>query len=222
MTEGLTMPGRSGWRRRAGHLASFALATAFGAGVVAGAVVVVGVVVGSSTGFTSAAAAEIDPRDAEFLDSVNRIIVESGAQPGAQTRQACDRIVTTAVNMDAVIQSAMGPMWVRMSPHQRAAFRAAARRWAVRDCVRQNQDNEGTPLELLGLKEGGSGDHLLATRSSRPAHTIIWRLPGVGKARAMDVVTDGRSAVLSFRNETKALLGRNNDDIDAVTEMLGR
>jgi hypothetical protein len=124
--------------------------------------------------------------------------------------------------MDAVAQSATGPIWVRMSPQQRAAFRTAARRWAIRDCIRQNQSAEGSPLVLLGLKQGEDSARLLATRSSKPAHTIVWRLHGAGKAQAVDVVVDGRSSVISLRNETKALLGRNNDDIDVATEMLGR
>jgi hypothetical protein len=80
----------------------------------------------------------------------------------------------------------------------------------------------GSPLELLGLKHVESGERLLATRSSHPAHTIVWRLPGGGKAWAVDVVVDGRSAVLSLRNETRALLSSNNDDIDIAIEMLGR
>jgi hypothetical protein len=206
------MPGRSCWRSKAGHVVSFALAAAIG----------VGVVVGTSARFSAAAAAEIDPQDAEFLAAINRIITESGAHPAAQTHHACDRIVTTAINMDAFAQSATGPIWVRMSPPQRAAFRAAARRWAIRDCIRQNQGAEGNLLELLGLKRGEDSARLLATRSSKPAHMIIWRLHGTGKAQAVDVVVDGRSAVISLRNETKALLGRNNDDIDVATEMLGR
>jgi hypothetical protein len=208
MIRGLMTPGRTARRLTAGVSALPALATAFA----------VGLIVRSS----GAAEAEIESRDAEFLASINRIIAESGAQPGAQTRQACDRIVTTAINMDAVTRSAMGPIWVRMSAQQRAALRKAAGRWAVRDCVQQSQGNVGSPLELLGLKHVESGERLLATRSSHPAHTIVWRLPGAGKARAVDVVVDGRSAVLSLRNETRALLSSNNDDIDVATEMLGR
>jgi hypothetical protein len=211
-TPGLTMPGLTAWNRTAGHVASFALTAA----------VIVGVGFGSSTIFVGAAAAKIDPQDAEFLASVNKIIAEFGAQPDASTSQACDRIVGAAINMDAVTQSAISQRWVRMSPQQRSAFRAAARRWAVRDCVRQNQGNEGNPLEFLGIKHVENGERLLATRSSKPAHTIIWRLHGGGKARAVDVVVDGRSAILSIRNETRTLLDRSNDDIDVATEMLGR
>lgn len=202
------MHGRTAWPLTPGVSALSVLATAFA----------VGLIVRSS----GVAEAGMESRDAEFVASINRIITESRAQPGAQTRQACDRIVTTAIDLDAITQSAMGPMWVRMSPQQRAAFRTAAVRWAVRDCVQQNEGQEGSPLELLGLKYGESGERLLATRSSRPAHTIVWRLHGAGKAPAVDVVVDGRSAVLSLRNETKALLGRNHDDIDVATEMLGR
>jgi MlaC protein len=207
---------RTGRRPRAAHLAAarlaaFSLTAAFACGVVSG----------FSTRFTRAAAAEIDPQDAEFLASVNRIIADS-AQPASQTGYACDRIVATAINVDAIAERAMGETWVRLSQHQRAAFRMAARRWAVRDCIRHSRGNEGGPLELLGLKQGEDGERLMSTRSGKPVHTIIWRLHGAGKARAVDVVVDGRSAVLSLRSETKALLGRANDDIDVATEMLGR
>jgi hypothetical protein len=184
--------------------------------------VTVGFIIGSVTLFAGAAATKIDPQDAEFLASVNRSITELAGQPGPQASSTCDRIVASAINMDAVIQSALSQMWGRISLQQRTAFRAAARRWAVRDCLRQNQGNEGNPLEFLGIRQGEDGERLLATRSSKPAHTIIWHLRGSGRVRAVDVVIDGRSMILSLGDETKALLDRNNDDIDIATEILGR
>jgi hypothetical protein len=184
--------------------------------------ITVGFIIGSATLFADAAAAKIDPQDAEFLASVNRSITELAGQPGPQASSTCDRIVASAINMDAVIQSALSQMWGRISLRQRTAFRAAARRWAVRDCLRQSQGNEGNPLEFLGIRQGEDGERLLATRSSKPAHTIIWHLRGSGRVRAVDVVIDGRSMILSLRDETKALLDRNSDDIDIATEILGR
>jgi ABC-type transporter MlaC component len=182
----------------------------------------VGFIIGSATLFAGAAATKIDPQDAEFLASVNRSITELAGQAGPQASSTCDRIVASAINMDAVTQSALSRMWGRISPQQRIAFRAAARRWAVRDCLRRNQGNGGNPLEFLGVRQGEDGERLLATRSSKPAHTIIWHLRGSGRVRAVDVVIDGGSMILSLRDETKALLDRNNGDFDMATEILGR
>jgi ABC-type transporter MlaC component len=178
-------------------------------------------IVGGAVLFCRAVATQTDPQVAEFLASVNRSITELAGQAGSQASLTCGRIVASAINMDAVTRSAMGHMWDRISPQQRAAYRAAAQRWAVRDCVRRNQDNGGNPLEFLGARQGEAGERLLATRSSQPAHTVIWRLRGSGRVRAVDVVIDGRSMSLSLRDETKALLDRNNGDFDIATSALG-
>ena len=185
-----------------------------------------GVAVGSIVGWAMlldrAAAAQTDPQVAEFLTSINRRITELAGQTGSQASLTCGRIVASAINMGAVTESALGPVWDRMTSQQRAAYRVAAQRWAVRDCVRRNQDIGGNPLEFLGVRQGVAGERLLATRSSQPAHTVIWRLRGSGRVRAVDVVIDGRSMILSLRDDMKALLDHNNGDIDMAIGALGR
>jgi len=184
--------------------------------------VAVGSIVVSTMLFCQAAAAQTDPPVAEFLISVNRSITELAGQPGAQASSVCRRIVASAINMDAVVRGALSHMWNRLSLQERADYRSAAQQWAVRDCVRRNRDNGGNPLEFLGVRRGEAGDRLLATRSNQPAHTVIWRLRGSGRLQAVDVVIDGRSMILSLRDETKALLDRNNGDIGMAIAALGR
>jgi hypothetical protein len=172
--------------------------------------------------FGRAAAAQTDPQVTEFLASVNRSIAELAGQAGSQASLTCGQIVVSAINMDAVTRSALGHLWDRMTPQQRATYRVAAQRWAVRDCLRQSHDIGGHPLGFLGIRQGVAGERLLATRSSQPAHTVIWRLRGSGRVQAIDLVIDGRSMILSLRDETKALLDRNNGDIDMAIGALGR
>jgi ABC-type transporter MlaC component len=172
--------------------------------------------------FGRAAAAQTDPQVAEFLTSINTSITELAGQTGSQASLTCSRIVASAINLGAVAESALGHVWDRMTSQQRAAHRVAAQRWAVRDCVRRNQDIGGNPLEFLGVRQGVAGERLLATRSSQPAHTVIWRLRGSGRVRAVDIVIDGRSMILSLRDDMKALLDRNGGDIDMAIGALGR
>jgi ABC-type transporter MlaC component len=187
---------------------------------------VTGVAVSSIVGWAMlldrAATAQTDPQVAEFLTSINRSITELPGQTGSQASLTCGRIVASAINMGAVTESALGPVWDRMTSQQRAAYRVAAQRWAVRDCVRRNQDIGGNPLEFLGVRQGAAGERVLATRSSQPAHTVIWRLRGSGRVRAVDVVIDGRSMILSLRDDMKAVLDHNNGDIDMAIGALGR
>ena len=184
--------------------------------------VTVGFIVGSATLFAEAAAAKIDPQDADFLASVNRSITELAGQPGPQASSTCDRIVASAINMEAVAQSALSQMWGRISLQQRTAYRAAARRRAVRDCLRRNQGNEGNPLEFLGIRQGEGGEGLLATRSSKPAHTIIWHLRGSGRVRAVDVVIDGRSMISRSATKRRLFLTATVTTLTIATEILGR
>jgi hypothetical protein len=180
-------------------------------------------IVGSVALYGGASAAAADPQVAEFLASVNRSITELSGRPRPQASTICGRFVASAINMDAVINGALSHIADgRLTLQQRAAYRAAAQRWAVRDCIKRNQDNSGNPLEFLGVRFGEGGERLLATRSSEPAHTVIWRLSGSGTLRAVDIVIDGRSMILSLRDETKTLLDRNDGDIDIAIEMLGR
>jgi hypothetical protein len=169
-------------------------------------------------GSSNIAAAQSDLRVAAFLKSVNTSITGLAGEPDA----ICSRIVAFAINMDAGVENALKHAGDKLSPQERAGYRRAAERWAIRDCVRRNHDNGGTPLAFIGLRQGESGDILLATRSSQPVHNVVWRLRGAGTLRAVDVVIDGRSMGLSLRDETNALLERNGGDMNQVIEALGR
>ena len=141
---------------------------------------------------------------------------------GADAARICRRINTQVVNIDAVATNALGNVSGRLSPHQRADYRAAALRWVVRDCVRMNGDNSGRPLTFLGLRRAQSGGLLLTTRSDQPPHTIVWRLTQSDRLKAIDVIVDGRSMTLALREETAALLNRSDNNIDMAIATLGR
>jgi hypothetical protein len=126
------------------------------------------------------------------------------------------------MDMDVITRNASAHIWERMSSRQRAAYRSAALSWAVRNCVQRSQGNNGAPLEFAGARRGENGDRLVATRSIAPSHLLVWRLRGSGKPRAVDLILDGSSATLSLREETKSLLKRYGDDIDAMIVALRR
>lgn len=168
------------------------------------------------------ASGQTDARVDEFFASVNKSITDVAGQAEPQASIICHRVVASLLNMDAIVRGALASSRLPLSPQQRAAYHAAAVRWAVRDCVRRNGDNRGTPLELVGIRSGDAGERIVATRSAQPAHTAIWRLRGTGRLQAVDVVIDGRSMVLSLRDETNALLDRYGNDIDKALAALGR
>ena len=165
-----------------------------------------------------------DPAVGEFLAVINRNIVALAGKNEAQSERICAQIMASALNVDAVTISAAGRAWDRMSPQQRKTYRGAIEQRLVRDCVSRNRNNRGVPLAFVGLRTGEGGDRLLATRSGTDteSHIVIWRLRGgAQKLRAIDILSDGRSAAISFRDETNALLDRHSDDIDSMIQAFG-
>ncbi len=163
-----------------------------------------------------------DPRVKEILASINKNITALAGQSEAEASSICGRVVSSIMDMDAVVKVTSARMWDRMSPRQRDAYRSAVLRWSVRNCVKQNRDSRGEPLQFVGLRPGEAGDHLLATRSDQPSHFVIWRLRGAGRLRAVDLLFDGVSMTLSLRDETNELLDKNNNDIDMTIASIGR
>jgi len=170
-------------------------------------------------------ASQTDPQVAEFLATINRSVVSLGGKSEAEAGRICGQIVSSALNIDSFVRSAGSRMWDRMSQRQQTAYRGAIERRAIRDCVSQNRNNDGQPLVFVGIRQSEGGDRLLATRSNNAnqVHTVIWRLRGSGRRlRAVDILFDGRSATLIFRDEMNVLLDRFSEDIDAVIETFGR
>jgi ABC-type transporter MlaC component len=168
------------------------------------------------------ATAQTDPRIKEILTSINKNIPTLAGKSESQASKICTRIVPIIIDMEAIARGASTHIWDGMSPQQRNAYRAAALRWVVRNCVQRNRDNNGNPLQFVGIRQGEAGNRLLVTRSNQPSHVIMWRLRGAGRLRAVDLILDGVSMTLSLRDEMNTLLDRNNNDINMAIKSLGR
>jgi len=163
-----------------------------------------------------------DPKVKEVFVAINKDITALAGRSEAEATEICGRVVANIMDIDAVVKGASSRISDKMTAKQRADYGAAALRWAIRNCVQRNKDGAGVPMEFVGLREGEGGDRLLATRSSQPAHFVIWRLRGAGKLRAVDLLLDGVSMTLQLRDETNTLLEQHNNDIDQTIAALHR
>ncbi len=170
----------------------------------------------------SGAEAALDPRVGEFVATIVRQTAELAGKSDAAADAICTRESAALVDLDAVAKVGAEKIWNSMSPAQREAYRGAAARWIVRKCVEQNHDNKGERPKVIGLREGGAGDRLLATQTQDPPRFAIWRLRGAKRLRIADVVLDGVSMSLTLRDQTNALLDQTNNNIDATTKAVGR
>jgi len=163
-----------------------------------------------------------DPKVKEIFTLINKNITDLAGRSEAEASEICGRVVSTIMDIDAVVKAGSVRIWDKMTPAQRDSYGKAAQLWAVRNCVQRNKDGKGTPLEFAGVRQGDGGDRLLATRSDQPAHLAIWRLRGTSKLHAVDVTLDGVSMSLQLRDETNTLLDQNNNDIDKAIVALHR
>ena len=167
--------------------------------------------------------AQTNPQIDEFLARLNTNIAIIAHQSGGGVSRSCAHVMSSSVDLDAIARDAAADLWDRMSAQERDAYRAVIGQRAIRECARQHHDNTGAPLTLVGVRQGQGGDWLLATRSSHAGktHNVIWRLRGeAGSLRAVDILFDGRSTILTLRDETKTLLDGNNGNIAMMINAL--
>jgi hypothetical protein len=177
---------------------------------------------------TPCEAASIDAASSEFLSRLNGAITSLAGKTGKAAYSSCLSYVRSLLDINVIARRTAAAAWDRMTPEQRSAYRAALERRAAHNCVNENANNSGKPAAILGIRSSGA-ERLLATRAEQkngePGRTVVWRLPAGDMSAgvlAVDVLVDGRSTVLSLRDEAKGLLDGNNGDINTMITGIGR
>jgi ABC-type transporter MlaC component len=154
------------------------------------------------------------------LDSATRAIHESSRKEPALLREGCRDLLSEMLDLNAMAQASNAEIWEQMTLPQRDTFRLAFEHRMVGNCVRQFGGYGGEFLLLMGVRQTDGGDLLATIRvgSQDDAKLVTWRLRSsrLGNWRAVDVITEGRSAVLDARTEFGAVLQSVNGDIDAL------
>lgn len=169
---------------------------------------------------TRAVSAEEDAAVAEFVTRINQSVFALGAAQGYERAQAvCLTLLRSVLNVDAMASSISAGSWTGMTPQQRASFRTVVENRISRDCAR-NRGNRDESLTLVGVRRGNDGARLIATRwgAADAGRTVIWRVHSGSdqRLRAIDVLLDGRSLVISLTAEVREMLERTNGNIDAL------
>lgn len=163
-----------------------------------------------------------DAKIAQIVAQITRSAKELAGESDDAAREICARSAASLMDLDAVVKVSSEDIRDKMTPAQRAAYREAAIEWIVRRCVRENRDNEGEEPQVMGVRQGESGDRLLALKTEEPPHFVIWRLRGEEKPRVVDLIMDGVSMALTLRDETNARLRQVDNNVDAMIKTLNR
>jgi ABC-type transporter MlaC component len=162
----------------------------------------------------------------EKLESGTRTIFVNAKNGLTPVHDGCREFLNEILDLDAMAHAVNAEIWEKMTSAQRGTFRVAFERRMIGNCVRQFDEYEGAVLQLAGVRTTESG-HLLATvRVGAPddGKLIVWRLTGLpsDRLRAVDVITDGRSAVADASFEFAAVYQSVNGDIEALIAFLQR
>lgn len=154
------------------------------------------------------------------LDSATRAIHENSKNDPALIREGCRALLNEVLDLNAMTQATNVEIWQQMTPPQRDLLRAAFEHRMISSCVRQLALYEGENMRLAGVKSIAGGDMLATIRlgTRDDAKLVTWRLQHTksDSLRAVDVITEGRSAVSDARNEFAAVLQSVNGDVEAL------
>lgn len=154
------------------------------------------------------------------LDSATRAIHANAKNDPALMREGCRDLLSEILDINAMAQASNSEIWEQMTQLQRDTLRLAFEHRMVRNCVLQLGGYDGGYLKLVGVRTTDDGDRLATTRvgSQDDGKMVTWRLRSsrLGNWRAVDVITEGRSAVLDAHTEFTAALLSVNGDIEAL------
>ena len=169
-----------------------------------------------------------DGPDLNFVGRLNTAIRNAVAEPGNPRDAAmrlCEDVSGSLLDLQAMMITASAGAYNRLDSPHREAYRAAFLRRVVKDCVTNAAPYMGADVELAGVRSLPSGERIIGTRSRASAEKILmWqtRLNAAGGLVVTDVLVDGRSAMLSLREQASLALERDPGDINALIQSLER
>jgi len=166
-------------------------------------------------------AAPQEPNDAvrQFVEQVNKTSMtffESGSDDDARERTRS--LLASSFDIPAMAEFALGKAWGSTGEDDRKAYLRTFESQAVSEYLRRMKD--GARIEFTGMRPPDHGDLLAANKVSTPGkddQTWIWKLrPNGDSWKIVDVLIDGKSAMLEERDTYAEVLKANHGDINAL------
>lgn len=159
-----------------------------------------------------------------FVRQINAVV--AAVQPGnrAAINAACVRLVAQSFDVAAMAPEITGDAWQRMNAVQRQAYTRGLAGKAASECAAHGNEMAGNTLDLIGVRNGDSGDRMVAVRQSQGSgRTVVWRVRARsgGVLKAVDMTVDGRSLAASARRDARNVLDRTDGNVMALIRSVG-
>jgi len=162
-----------------------------------------------------------EPSDAvrgfvEKVNSASMSFFASGSE--ADARERCRELLSWAFDIPASAEYVLGNAWASASEADRKEFLQAFEDEIVAEYLRRTKP--GTTMTFVGTRSPIQGDLLAASRVNVPGkseETWIWRMRPEGESwRIVDVLVNGRSAILEERQTYAEVLKANHGHMKAL------
>jgi ABC-type transporter MlaC component len=161
---------------------------------------------------------------AAFVQRINNAIAPVEPGDRAAIRAACQTLVAQSFDIDAMAPAITDEAWQRMNADQRKAYTSGLARRAASDCASHGGEIAGNTVELIGVRQGDSGDRLVAVRQTGGnGRTVIWQVrnDAQGALKAVDMTVDGRSLAASARRDAKRVLEQSGGNVLELIRSVG-
>jgi ABC-type transporter MlaC component len=168
-------------------------------------------------------ALEADSAVTAFVARINTAVAPVKAGDQAGIRAACASLVKQAFDFDAMAPAIVAEAWKRMNAGQKAAYTRGLAKRAASECTSHGSEIAGNTVEIIGVREGGGGDRVVAVKQSKGrGRTVLWQVrKSSGGLKAVDMTVDGRSLATSARRDAKNVLKRSDGDLSALIKSVG-
>jgi phospholipid transport system substrate-binding protein len=151
----------------------------------------------------------------ELTDALLRIMKAGPGTPFAQRFDMLAPVVDRVFDLDAVLRTSVGSVWVSLPPNQQDMLRPVFRRYTVASYVNSFNSFNGQQFTVAPqTRPVGNGELVVRSRITSPSgesHELdyVMRDTGRGDWRAVDVLADGAiSRVAVQRSDFRRLLSR--------------
>jgi phospholipid transport system substrate-binding protein len=156
-------------------------------------------------------------RDAE----VRAALPKGGGEPSPSARKTIESIVTKTVDLEEMLQSALGARWKDLSSAQRKRLVAAFENRFRQLSGRELDSYRSTEVEYLPEKEGAGGVVTVPTKvvvKGEPTEIAYDMRKEKGAWRIVDISVDGVSTVQNYRSSFNRVIQK--DGVDGLIQRL--
>ncbi len=162
---------------------------------------------------------------------VNKIVGEllqvvKGSQSEAQALRRFEQIFVSYGDVPVIARSVLGQPWRSTTSAQQSAFVTAFRGYLARKYGKQFREFRDASVRVTGAVDRGDKGIVVSsqmTYGGRPPIAVDWQVSDrSGQLKMFNLFIEGVSMLSTERNEVRALLEANRNNVDALIADLQR